>query len=199
MLRRTAILLSATLRAQSSSPLACDAQPALLAMLHGAQSLPSDVLSPSYGSLYGRAAYLGPTTSSRAYHPSTSAADAKPGAQAGSEETISLTFIDKENQPHTVRAPLGKHLLEVAHDNEIDLEGGLGAFGRKYIGAIVFLIDVVGHGLFSLTLRHNPVHIAPGACEASLACSTCHVIVEVRHTAAFEGLGSAHYCTQQPC
>lgn len=125
MLRRTAILLSATLRAQTSLPLACDAQPALLAMLHGAQSLPSDVLSPSYGSLSGRAAYLGPTTSSRAYHPSTSAADAKPGAQAGSEETISLTFIDKENQPHTVRAPLGKHLLEVAHDNEIDLEGGL--------------------------------------------------------------------------
>lgn len=39
-----------------------------------------------------------------------------------------------------MHAPIGKNLLEVAHDNEIDLEG---------------------------------------ACEASLACSTCHVIVEV--------------------
>lgn len=39
----------------------------------------------------------------------------------------------------TVEAPLGENLLEVAHSNEIDLEG---------------------------------------ACEGSLACSTCHVIVE---------------------
>jgi ferredoxin len=38
-----------------------------------------------------------------------------------------------------VEAPLGENLLEVAHSNEIDLEG---------------------------------------ACEGSLACSTCHVIVE---------------------
>jgi ferredoxin len=38
-----------------------------------------------------------------------------------------------------VRAPLGESLMEVAHANEIDLEG---------------------------------------ACEGSLACSTCHVVVE---------------------
>mmetsp|Transcript_8866 Transcript_8866/g.18936 ORF Transcript_8866/g.18936 Transcript_8866/m.18936 type:complete len:187 (+) Transcript_8866:58-618(+) len=57
----------------------------------------------------------------------------------GSEETITVTFVDKEGKDHTVKAPIGKNLLEVAHDNEVDLEG---------------------------------------ACEASLACSTCHVIVE---------------------
>ncbi len=34
-----------------------------------------------------------------------------------------MTFIDKEEKEHTVQAPIGKHLLEVAHDNEIDLEG----------------------------------------------------------------------------
>ena len=39
----------------------------------------------------------------------------------------------------TVKAKVGQHILQVAHDNDIDLEG---------------------------------------ACEASLACSTCHVYVE---------------------
>lgn len=37
--------------------------------------------------------------------------------------SISVTFIDKEDKEHTVQAPIGKNLLEVAHDNEIDLEG----------------------------------------------------------------------------
>ncbi|KAG2431315.1 hypothetical protein HYH02_013445 [Chlamydomonas schloesseri] len=54
-------------------------------------------------------------------------------------ETVNITYIDKEGKEHTVAAPIGKSLLEVAHDNEIDLEG---------------------------------------ACEGSLACSTCHLIFE---------------------
>eukprot|EP00879_Flechtneria_rotunda_P023544 GHRR01024907.1.p1 GENE.GHRR01024907.1~~GHRR01024907.1.p1 ORF type:complete len:186 (+),score=52.32 GHRR01024907.1:519-1076(+) len=55
-------------------------------------------------------------------------------------ETIHVTFVtEKDGKEVTVKAPIGKHLLEVAHDNDIELEG---------------------------------------ACEASLACSTCHVVVE---------------------
>jgi ferredoxin len=50
-----------------------------------------------------------------------------------------VTFVDKDGREETVSAPLGKSLLEVAHANDIELEG---------------------------------------ACEGSLACSTCHVIVE---------------------
>ena len=55
------------------------------------------------------------------------------------KNSISVTFVDKDGAEQVVAAPLGKSMLEVAHDNEIDLEG---------------------------------------ACEGSLACSTCHVIVE---------------------
>lgn len=36
---------------------------------------------------------------------------------------ISVIFVDKDGKDQEVRAPLGKNLLEVAHDNEIDLEG----------------------------------------------------------------------------
>ena len=50
-----------------------------------------------------------------------------------------ITFIDGSGEEKTVDAQNGLSLLEVAHNNEIALEG---------------------------------------ACEGSLACSTCHVIVE---------------------
>lgn len=50
-----------------------------------------------------------------------------------------INFIQKDGSTKTVDAPNGISLLEVAHQNDIDLEG---------------------------------------ACEGSLACSTCHVIVD---------------------
>ncbi|MGP1396918.1 MAG: ferredoxin family 2Fe-2S iron-sulfur cluster binding protein [Inquilinaceae bacterium] len=50
-----------------------------------------------------------------------------------------ITFIDPNGTRHEVDAPVGLSLLEVAHQNDIDIEG---------------------------------------ACEGSLACSTCHVIVD---------------------
>lgn len=38
--------------------------------------------------------------------------------------SISVTFVqEKDGKEITVQAPLGKHLLEVAHDNDIELEG----------------------------------------------------------------------------
>lgn len=49
-----------------------------------------------------------------------------------------MTFIDNDGNAKEVDAPLGLSVLEIAHRNDIDLEG---------------------------------------ACEGSLACSTCHVIV----------------------
>lgn len=50
-----------------------------------------------------------------------------------------MTFIELDGTRREVDAPLGLSVLEIAHRNDIDLEG---------------------------------------ACEGSLACSTCHVIVD---------------------
>ena len=49
-----------------------------------------------------------------------------------------VTFVDPDGTRHEIDAPAGLSLLEIAHSNDIDLEG---------------------------------------ACEGSLACSTCHVVV----------------------
>jgi 2Fe-2S ferredoxin len=50
-----------------------------------------------------------------------------------------MTFIERDGTSREVDAPLGLSVLEIAHRNDIDIEG---------------------------------------ACEGSLACSTCHVIVD---------------------
>jgi len=50
-----------------------------------------------------------------------------------------MVFIERDGTRREVDAPLGLSVLEIAHRNDIDLEG---------------------------------------ACEGSLACSTCHVVVE---------------------
>jgi ferredoxin, 2Fe-2S len=50
-----------------------------------------------------------------------------------------MVFIDPDGARHEVEAPVGLSVLEIAHRNNIDIEG---------------------------------------ACEGSLACSTCHVIVD---------------------
>ena len=63
--------------------------------------------------------------------------------------TVTIHFVDAEGKKTTIDAPLGLSVLEVAHENNIDLEG---------------------------------------ACEGSLACSTCHVIVD---ESSFETLPEA--------
>ena len=50
-----------------------------------------------------------------------------------------MVFIERDGNHKTVEAPIGLSVLEIAHSNNVDIEG---------------------------------------ACEGSLACSTCHVIVE---------------------
>ena len=50
-----------------------------------------------------------------------------------------VTFIEKDGTARDIEAPAGLSLLEIAHQNDIDIEG---------------------------------------ACEGSLACSTCHVIID---------------------
>ncbi len=50
-----------------------------------------------------------------------------------------MVFIEKDGTHKEVEAPLGLSVLEIAHRNDIDIEG---------------------------------------ACDGSLACSTCHVIVD---------------------
>mmetsp|Transcript_14185 Transcript_14185/g.21915 ORF Transcript_14185/g.21915 Transcript_14185/m.21915 type:complete len:165 (+) Transcript_14185:87-581(+) len=43
-----------------------------------------------------------------------------------SKETVTITYCDPDGTEHPVEAEIGKHLLDVAHDNNIELEGACG-------------------------------------------------------------------------
>lgn len=88
---------------------------------------------------------------------------------------IRITFKDdKDGSVTEVEAALGTSVLEVAHANDIDLEGA-----RRML---------VCWGISQAIAQHP----AKGACEGSLACSTCHVIVEV-------GAGAFRTCCVCSC
>jgi ferredoxin-2, mitochondrial len=40
--------------------------------------------------------------------------------------TVPITFIESDGKERLVQAEIGKHLLDVAHDNHVDLEGACG-------------------------------------------------------------------------
>ena len=40
--------------------------------------------------------------------------------------TVPLTFVESDGRERLVQAEIGKHLLDVAHDNHVELEGACG-------------------------------------------------------------------------
>jgi len=43
-----------------------------------------------------------------------------------SKDTVTITYVDPCGEEHPVEAEIGKHLLDVAHENNIELEGACG-------------------------------------------------------------------------
>lgn len=75
--------------------------------------------------------------------------------------SIKLHFRDSKGQLiKTVEANEGDDILSIAHEHDIDLEG------------VIFVISVI--------LSYQLAHLA-GACEGSVACSTCHLILSPEH------------------
>ena len=84
--------------------------------------------------------------------------DAPPPAEPA--ETVNFFFIeDGEEIPAT--AAIGTSLLEAAHENDVDLEGAAPRTPCRIDRA-----------------SHRRAVCAAGACDHSLACSTCHVVLE---------------------
>ena len=80
-----------------------------------------------------------------------------------------MTFIE-DGEEIEVQAELGKSLLEVAHANEIDLEGER----ARQSNVTAPFIDFFRH----CSLHSLRILLCAGACDGSLACSTCHLVLE---------------------
>ena len=68
---------------------------------------------------------------------------------------MNVTFIEPDGERVEVTAFVGDSILETAHANDIELEG------QRFCSLLQLGISL----------------LLAGACEASLACSTCHVIL----------------------
>lgn len=81
--------------------------------------------------------------------------------------------MDPSGEEHPVEAEIGKHLLDVAHDNNIELEG------RR--PNCVCLLLAYWRTRSADSLRRNSqlcLIFGKGACGGELACSTCHLVFD---------------------
>lgn len=102
---------------------------------------------PSTSTLVNRPATRRPRSLSRPLHATTASAHGYPQSEVDPATAVNVIFVGRDGGEYPVLAPPGKSLLEVAHANNIDLEG---------------------------------------ACEGSLACSTCHVYLDQKTFHALE-------------
>eukprot|EP00965_Chrysotila_dentata_P236116 6201140-Pleurochrysis_carterae.AAC.6 len=115
---------------------------------------------------------------------------------AKSADSVPICFIENGEEVH-VKAQEGKSLLEVAHANDVELEGNSMPVVRKLLETAVRLRRMPGcHARWWYSQQKQPVQPSSalaemgwpalrlfawwksGACDGSLACSTCHVILE---------------------
>jgi len=91
------------------------------------------------------------------------------GPASAAKATINVTFVKPNGTKVTVKAPVGDSMLEVAHANDIDIEG-----------ESTCLEAGVATACPSLRLNTAPRLgcVPAGACGGETACSTCHIIVD---------------------
>ena len=90
---------------------------------------------------------------------------------------VNVVYIDRSGKRIPVRAKVGDNAMYLAHKHGIELEGKR---HRLYYG-FHFIYIYIGSTVFNQhTCNKLSLH-STGACEASLACSTCHVYVSSDH------------------
>ena len=76
-----------------------------------------------------------------------------------------MTIVDRDGERHEIKGKVGDNVLYLAHRYNIEMEG----------------VCVCVHARVCVCVRvcvtSTSLSLSIGACEASLACTTCHVYV----------------------
>lgn len=100
---------------------------------------------------------------------------------SSSTETVTITYVDPDGEEHPVEAKIGKHLLDVAHDNNIELEGMYVEWTYyTYGGGVCFTStsQIIFSCTYNNTHKQYSLWRDKGACGGELACSTCHLVFD---------------------
>jgi ferredoxin len=79
---------------------------------------------------------------------------------------LTVNFVTPDDGTITVQCHEGQSILDIAHEHEVELEGTF-----LFFCAIQLCLDTI-------CLETHLTVSTKGACEGSLACSTCHVVVQ---------------------
>jgi len=86
-------------------------------------------------------------------------------------ETVPIIFVEADGTEREVQAEIGQSLLEVAHSNNVELEG---KFYNKRMNESCGTKSYETHTILFPTFISLSLYL--GACGGELACSTCHLI-----------------------
>ncbi len=79
--------------------------------------------------------------------------------------SVTISYIDRDGNKHTIQGKIGDNALYLAHRHGIEMEG-------MYSVMTLWVWLVITLWVWSICI---------GACEASLACTTCHVYVDANY------------------
>ncbi|GFO15337.1 adrenodoxin, mitochondrial [Plakobranchus ocellatus] len=87
---------------------------------------------------------------------------------------VTVVFIDRDGDRIETEAKVGDTLLDVAQKHDVELEAKVTFILRD--GSRQSVDAKVGDNLLDVILEHDVDIDGFGACEGTLACSTCHLI-----------------------
>jgi ferredoxin len=107
-------------------------------------------------------------------------------------DTVKITYVEADGSSKTVDAEIGQNLMDVAHANDIELEGTylhctvrfdelceecqiMCGISRVWLGLVWFLSSSMEKESRNTYTIYSSLL---GACGGELACSTCHLIFE---------------------
>lgn len=95
-------------------------------------------------------------------------------------ETVPFTFIQPCGEEKEIQGEIGKNLLDIAHENDIELEGAClqtsnSSSSFSFTSKPSISCRVRTYFRFNTYFYWEP---SIGACGGELACATCHLIFE---------------------
>lgn len=98
---------------------------------------------------------------------------------ATEKKTVPIIYVEADDTEKEVQAPIGMHLLEVAHDNNVELEGACGGELACSTCHLIFEKEIYDQLPEKLDDEEDMLDLAFGVTETYVARTVSSVVVVV--------------------